>query len=618
LFLANSYDQLRDPNRINLRYETPAEAEYLVANLLAPSAAGTLSRPTSQHEFYKLFERDRFGLDSSTEYLSRGAWTENGAQYGIFGSSAYSVEAFYHTDPGQHRNGDFEETILDAKFKQQLTVQDSLFLQATYYDASGGDRFEYYDPTLAFPQGPNPGVRTKEKQEPFLSLGYHHEWGPGVHTLMLGTVLRDRVSVENPSQISLLVDRIPEGLDYVEPFLISQSYESERQLYSAELQQIWQTDRHLTIVGGRYQGGDYDTRNLQMGPYGTFNVPFIVPNPETPAQQADFTVHFDRFAFYGYHYWQIAEPLLLVGGLSYDRVTFPKNYRVAPISDEEQAEDRVSPKVGLIWTPWTNSIVRAAYTRSLSGAGIDQSIQLEPTQVAGFLQSFRSIIPESVGGAQAGAHFETFSGAIEQRFPTGTYLSLQGQLLRSEVERTVGEFEFNPDPTATATTGGTRDEIKYEEWSLLFTVDQLLWNEWSVGARYRVTWTDLWDKYPEVLPVVDAQDPSLLKGFRRDQHLESMLHELNLHIVYNHPSGLFGRFEALWYEQSNAGYAEDLPSEQFWQLNTFVGYRFPRRRAELSVGVLNLTDQDYRLNPLTLYNELPRERTIAVRLQLSF
>ena len=36
LFLANSYSQLSDPNLINLRYETPAENEYLLANLLSP------------------------------------------------------------------------------------------------------------------------------------------------------------------------------------------------------------------------------------------------------------------------------------------------------------------------------------------------------------------------------------------------------------------------------------------------------------------------------------------------------------------------------------------------------------------------------------------------------
>src|SRR5262249_18258224 len=35
-FLANSYNELRDPNLINLRYETPSEVEYLLANLLSP------------------------------------------------------------------------------------------------------------------------------------------------------------------------------------------------------------------------------------------------------------------------------------------------------------------------------------------------------------------------------------------------------------------------------------------------------------------------------------------------------------------------------------------------------------------------------------------------------
>src|SRR5207248_4604699 len=83
LFLANSYNELRDPNRINLRYETPAESEFLVANLLAPVTAGTLSPTISQQEYSRLFERDRFGIVSETEYLSRGAWTQSGAQYGI-------------------------------------------------------------------------------------------------------------------------------------------------------------------------------------------------------------------------------------------------------------------------------------------------------------------------------------------------------------------------------------------------------------------------------------------------------------------------------------------------------------------------------------------------------
>jgi hypothetical protein len=38
----------------------------------------------------------------------------------------------------------------------------------------------------------------------------------------------------------------------------------------------------------------------------------------------------------------------------------------------------------------------------------------------------------------------------------------------------------------------------------------------------------------------------------------------------------------------------------------------------MRVGLLNITDQDYRLNPLNLYRELPRERTLAASLKFNF
>src|SRR5205814_8788365 len=95
LFLAESYDALRDPNPINLRYETPTLSELLVADLLAPPGAGALSQNISQQEYSRLFDANHLGLFSSTEYLSRGAWTESASQYGVLGKSSYSLDAFY-------------------------------------------------------------------------------------------------------------------------------------------------------------------------------------------------------------------------------------------------------------------------------------------------------------------------------------------------------------------------------------------------------------------------------------------------------------------------------------------------------------------------------------------
>ncbi len=54
------------------------------------------------------------------------------------------------------------------------------------------------------------------------------------------------------------------------------------------------------------------------------------------------------------------------------------------------------------------------------------------------------------------------------------------------------------------------------------------------------------------------------------------------------------------------------------QINLIAGFRFRRNYGEVSLGLLNLTDQDYKLNPLNPYNELPRDRTLAARVRLNF
>jgi len=93
---------------------------------------------------------------------------------------------------------------------------------------------------------------------------------------------------------------------------------------------------------------------------------------------------------------------------------------------------------------------------------------------------------------------------------------------------------------------------------------------------------------------------------------------VDLFVRFNYASGLFSQFDALWSQQSNRRYSPDIPGDDFWQFNAYIGYRFLQRRAEFKLGLLNITDQDYRLNPLTLYSELPRERTLAASFKFYF
>jgi tetratricopeptide (TPR) repeat protein len=613
LFLANSYAQMTDPNFVNLRFETPTEAEFLIANLLAPVSAGPLSAGISQQEYSPLFVQNRAGLFSSTEYLSRGAWTQLGGQYGIFDNFNYDLEGFYHGDPGQRPNDDIAAQSISLHLKAQFTPHDSAYFLMQYAKEGGGDLTELYNQNLAT----NSTARFDERQEPILGLGYNHEWAPGVHTLVFGARLADKFILTNQAQQSLVFFDHPnptnppsQVLTSVQGDAFNELYENELEIYSGEVQQILEVPDHTTIVGARAQYGHFNTSNLQDNP---LSLGPVFPLPPAPAADQDVKSLFKRFSVYGYHEWELVDWLELIGGITYDRLTFPENFRLAPISAVEKTEDQVSPKAGMILHPLAGTTVRFAFTRSLAGASVDQSYQIEPTQVAGFIQTFRSVIPESVVGANAGAKFETYNLSLEQRFCTGTYLGLSGQILNSEIDRVDGAFDSNP-MFPSAVPSGLKEHLDYTEETVGVTANQLIGNEWALGGSYNLSRATLNDVFPTITgPIIVGSPP-----FSPRQHNEGILNNLDLFAIYNDPRGFFAEGEALWYHQHNIGYGGMEPGDDFWQFNVFGGYRFPRRRAQVTLGVLNLAGRNYHLNPLNLYNELPRERTLAVQFSVNF
>ena len=607
LFLANSYERLRDPKQINQRFETPAFAEYLIANLLAPVGAGMLSPAISAQEYSKLFERDRFGVSSRTEYHSDGSWFQEGAQYGTFGNMSYSLEGLYRSDHGQRPNNELEQRQFSAQFKQQFTARDTVFFQALDYRAKTGDVLPHYDQR----QGSR-DFRNTETQEPTLLAGWHREWSPGQHTLFLGSMVDDTSSSHSRgfSTLSYLREDTGEiGSVFAPP--LAQRYESKISLYAAELQQIIELGRHTAVLGARFQAGEFD---LESAPQRVSFGPFAYTNRQ------EFSEDFQRVALYAYDSWRVLDSLRLIGGVTYDHLTYPQNFRAAPLHEGTERRERLSPKAGLVWTPGAATAVRLGYAQALGGASLDQSFQIEPSQVAGFNQSFRSLIPEAVAGANAGARFEMAGLSVEHQFPTRTYFGVALEHLASEVARDVGVFEFRPPPP-TVVPAQVRQRIEYDENSLTVSLNQLVGERWAFGARYRVSHAD----YEAVIGAIPEfrVDPTTGIEVRPDH--ESVLQQALLYAIYNHPAGWFVQGQAVWTAQHNRGYpdadsSDIIPIEDtdFWQLNVLAGYRFWQRRAEVAVGLLNLTDKDYRLAPLNLTTELPRERTFVARLSFKF
>jgi len=529
-----------------------------------------------------------------TEYDSRGNWTETGTIFGTVDGFSYAFDSVYQSFNGDRPNNDFERLELDLTLKQRITADDELYFRIGYFDSDAGDLASYYNPAQA-----KPDLRVTENQEPNLFAGWHHTWSPGIHTLLLAARLTDQLELRDPNGNALFlhyVGGVPQ--DFVFPPFTNQ-WNSDFTLYSIELQQIWETPRQSFVFGGRLQSGDVDMHATLSR-----ELTGLVTDQRKNGS-------LERADAYAYYSWRIFDPLQLIGGVSYDHVRFPENTDWPPISSHERSRDLLSPKAGLLFAPWQEGLFRASYTKSLGGLFFDNSVRLEPTHVGGFNQAFRSLIPESVEGLVPGTRFETVGIAFDQSLRSGTFFGIEGEFLTSDGNRTVGVLTnstFLPIPDSISST---RQSLEFRERDLSAYAGQLLGNCFSLSARYRLSAAHLVGQFPQIPDGINGLNTS-------EQNNRATLHQASLDANVNLPCGFFAQWESDWYHQDNSGYSPSLPGSDFWQHNIFTGYRFPRRYAEIRLGLLNLSNTDYRLNPLNLHVDLPRGRAFTASLRLNF
>ena len=594
LFLANSLASQEDPQQFNLRLETPRESELLVANLLAPPGGGNLSQLLSQQDHLQNFDPRPFGLSSQTGYSSRGDWDEEATAFGQYRDFSYAFDALYAGQNGQQPNNSLHETQFGFHARQQITPADSMYFSIETLERYNGDLAQYYNPTNAIT-----GLHAREKQEPNLFVGWNHEWEPGSHTLLLFSRLTDRLSLTNPEPSVLFIQQNGSGLVGVDadPFFTLDQQEHFT-LYSAEAQQIWESEHQAIILGGRYQHGEVDSSSTLTRLFGA-----------TTAQTVDSTLQ--RASGYGYYQWRPLDALHFTGGLSYDNLRYPQNVDLPPQSDGTATRSLLGPKVGVIAEPWQGGWLHAAWARSLGGLFFDNSIRLEPAEVAGAVGTFRSLIPESVEGLVPGTRFDSWTLGFDQSLPSETYFGVDTELLKSDGSRNAGAFSnsipFIPVPDSPTST---RQQLNYRERNLSAYLTQLIGKSVSVGARYRLSEARLETDLPSLAGITGVSS--------LDQNQRAVLQHGQLFFIYNHPRGFFAEWSANWYHQDNHADLSSLPGDDFWMQDVFVGYVFPHRRAELRLGVLNLTDQNYHLDPLNWQSELARSRTFTASLRVNY
>ena len=196
LFLANSFDALRDPDRILLRYETPWFNELLLANLLSPVGGGPLSQFVSQQEYSKLLEADGIGGSLTTEWRSTSEIRSTASVFGTQGNVSYGIDAYYRNDDGDRPNSDLDLQELYGQLKWQATPDDIFYFLGKW--AAQKQRRPFSRPTTTSRLSRD--FDFEENQEPGLLLaGWNHRWAPGSNTLFLGGRLSAEQTISDPA-----------------------------------------------------------------------------------------------------------------------------------------------------------------------------------------------------------------------------------------------------------------------------------------------------------------------------------------------------------------------------------------------------------------------------------
>jgi outer membrane receptor protein involved in Fe transport len=315
--------------------------------------------------------------------------------------------------------------------------------------------------------------------------------------------------------------------------------------YSGELQHLYRSEYLNTVTGVGYF--DIDRKEEETTGQVIF-VPFFPPPGivafDTVSEEDRDIKHTN---LYLYTYLNLLQNLTLTVGASGD-------FYDAETSDED--EDQFNPKFGLSWNPFTSTTLRGAVFRTLKRTLItDQT--LEPTQVAGFNQFFDDI---------NGTETWHYGGAIDQKFTDSIY---------GGAEYTYRDL----DVPWSRIVGATRE------------VDNLKWDE-KVFRAYL-----FWTPHEWLALSADWLWERLERG--ENFTLGARIVETNyvpLGVNFFHPTGLSASLKGTWVDQQGSfgesGSFEN-GEDDFWLLDAVIRYRFPKRYGFLTVGVTNLTDEEF-------------------------
>ena len=336
--------------------------------------------------------------------------------------------------------------------------------------------------------------------------------------------------------------------------------------YVTELQNILQTKYLNLIVGAGYLENEEKEKVL-------FQYDFLPPPPFVLTDEITDSTHTN---VYIYSYINYLENSTLTLGASYER--FDPDFSKSIGIDRNQ----VNPKFGINWNIFEDTTLRTAVFRTAQRDMLsDQTI--EPTQVAGFNQFYSG--PKGEEGWLYGI-------GLDQKFSPTWYGG--AEVLERDLKV--------PTTILFPTTGTIR-----ADWAEHLTRAYLYWaplSQMTVGIDYLYEW------------------------FERDeiagteQFAKLKTHRLPIAVQYFHPKGYIARIKFTYLNQEGL-FGPAVPptpsKDEFWVIDTSLGYRLPNRYGLISLEVKNLLDRQFNFQDTDPDNpQILPERYVLLKLALSF
>lgn len=274
----------------------------------------------------------------------------------------------------------------------------------------------------------------------------------------------------------------------------------------------------------------------------------------------------------------------------YSQISYPSNFSwtiggSADFYDDDESIDRdqFNPKFGLSVVPFAGTTLRAAVFRTVKRSLAGRQT-IEPTQVAGFNQFF-----DDLNGAKSWR----YGLAIDQTISPKIH----------------GGIEHSRRDIVSSIINTRSYEIEDGDWNESLTRAYLYW---TPNALFAISAEYLFEEF-------ERED--FFTSEERVGELET--HRFPLGVNFFHPSGLSASLKCTYIDQAGKFGSEPADyrygEDRFWIFDTAVRYRLPKRLGIITVGVLNLFDNDFDYQDMDLAKQtIFPERTIYGKATISF